>query len=334
MQRRTERLRDALDQPRRGERFHDLAAAMFLAHEVEREQRDDLVRRDEVAALVEDAEAVGVAVVADGEVVFAGEHDVARGGEVLGDRLGIHAAERRVGVAADAVEDQIRRRFEAALDDARGADVVDAEDARRQRGGNTVNRIVNDGQLRVADQRDVELPSNRVQVVIDDVLFADASPCSAARCGAATPGGAPDAVRNGPIHLRQRRAAVPRLELHAVVFRGIVAGGDDDSAKHFAMTSREGDRLRRRRPVAHDDAISAIAKHLGGRERKLAREETAVVAGDERVAVDVRGRLERSRGGGDRGGDAADVIEREVVCDHVAPAVGAERDLAGHVRRL
>ena len=51
--------------------FDDLAGHLLLAHEVEREQGDDFLRRDEGALLVEDAEAVGVAVVADGEVVVA-----------------------------------------------------------------------------------------------------------------------------------------------------------------------------------------------------------------------------------------------------------------------
>ena len=51
------------------------------------------MRRDEVAALVEDAEAVGVAVIANREIVLAGEHDVARGGEIFRNRLRIDAAE-------------------------------------------------------------------------------------------------------------------------------------------------------------------------------------------------------------------------------------------------
>src|SRR3954467_6602807 len=46
-----ERARDLLHQPRRGERFHDLALHLFLADEVKREQRDDFLRRNEAPLL-------------------------------------------------------------------------------------------------------------------------------------------------------------------------------------------------------------------------------------------------------------------------------------------
>src|SRR5207244_11012817 len=72
-----------------------------------------------------------------------------------------------------------------------------------------------------------------------------------------------------------------------------------------------------------------LRTHLG----ELAREEAAVVADHERVAIDFRRRLERARRDGNGIGHAADVVEGEAVRDDGAPAVGAEGDV-GHRRGI
>ena len=128
------------------------------------------------------------------------------------------------------------------MDDARVADVVDAEDVRWEGGGDAVNRIVEDGELRVLDESDVDLRANGGKVIVEDVFFDDeCAPDILVRpAGQECPA---HVAGDRFVHFRQRRAAVPRFEFHAVVFGGVVAGGDDDSAKYFTVSSGEGDRL-------------------------------------------------------------------------------------------
>ena len=93
VQRRTEGLGDAFDEPGGRKSLHDFAAHLFLANQIEREKREDLVRRNEIAPLVQHAQPIAIAVVAERDVVLARQHDVVRGIEIFGDWLGIHTAE-------------------------------------------------------------------------------------------------------------------------------------------------------------------------------------------------------------------------------------------------
>ena len=193
------------------------------------------MRRDEVGTLVEHAQAVGITVIAEGQVVFAGEHHVPRGDEILRDGLRIYAAERGIDVPSYAVDDRLLQRLDVAADDARRADVVDAQDSRWKLRGRSVNGVVQDGQLRAADLRHVDLRAQSVDVIVQQILFCDRP--------ALTRGTLAERVSDRFVGLRQRRAAIPRLELDPVVLRRIVAGRDDHSAENLAMRRGEGDRL-------------------------------------------------------------------------------------------
>ncbi len=91
-----EALCDPVDLERGRERLGDPAGRAAAAKDVEQEKRQDLVRRHEAPSRVQDAEPVGVAVLGHGEVEPLLPDDGGCGGEVLADRLGVHAAEERV----------------------------------------------------------------------------------------------------------------------------------------------------------------------------------------------------------------------------------------------
>ena len=138
----SERARDAVDLEGRRERLRDPALLAAAAEDVEQQQREDLVRRDEPALRVEHAQPIGVAVLRDGEVEAPRAHALRGGREVRGDRLGVHAAEERV---------------------ARGAEGLDAQGARAARqdlgdqgARGPVHRVGEDGEPRRADRRDVD----------------------------------------------------------------------------------------------------------------------------------------------------------------------------------
>ena len=164
----------------------------------------------------------------------------------------------------------------------------------------------------------VDVGTDRSDVIVEQILFAHAA--ALARVALA------ERRRDRGVRLRQRGAAVPRLEFQAVVLRRIVARSHDDAAEELAVVRGEGDRLRRRRRVREDDAVAGRAQRLRDDSGELARQEAAVEADDECVAVDAGRRLEPARGDGDGVADAADVVEGEAVGDDRAPSVGPEGD--------
>ena len=99
------------------------------------------------------------------------------------------------------------------------------------------------------------------------------------------------------------------------------------------MSGGEGDGLRRRRALRQNCPKAGVHQHLGGHESEIARQESAVVADNERIAIDFLRRLQAARSDGDRFAYAADIIERERVGDDRTPSVRTERDV-GHAFSL
>src|SRR5207237_2290173 len=119
--------------------------------------------------------------------------------------------ERRIRFAAYCIDDRLDELLEAALQNPRVADIVDAEDARRDLRGDAVNRIVQHRYPRVQDLFDIDALAQRATVILEEIVLdhrAALAWCSLAEC-----------LADRAVHLRQRRSAVPRFELHAVVLR-------------------------------------------------------------------------------------------------------------------
>ena len=188
-----------------------------------------------------------------------------------------------------------------------------------------MHRIVKNGHPRAEDFLNVDLPAQRGNVILEDLFFGNRS--SIARSALA------ERLTDRPVHFGQCRAAIPGLELDTVVLRRIVAGGDHDAAEKFAVGRGEGNRLRWRGRLRQDHTESGALQSLGGNNGEIAREESAVVSHDERIAIDAVRRRQTTRSDGNRFGHLANVIECECVGDDSAPAVGAESDV-GHACTL
>ena len=128
-------------------------------------------------------------------------------------------------------------------------------------------------------------------------------------------------------HLRRGRAGVLRLVLDAEVRRRVVAGGEDDRPRGSKFEDRPRADLRRGgvlRQVGLDPGGGGDPRDLGG---KAVGAEAAVIPNDH-----LRVRVPRKVVGDPLGG-VAHVLEREVVGDDAAPAVGAELDLRARAER-
>ena len=86
---------DAVEEQRCRERFRDAAADAPANREALGEEREDAVRRDEPAARVQDTEPVAVPVAREDDVEARRREGPLRCGEILGNRLGVDAAEER-----------------------------------------------------------------------------------------------------------------------------------------------------------------------------------------------------------------------------------------------
>ena len=91
---------DAVEEERRRERLRDGAFDLPASREALGEERQDPVRRDERAVGREDAQPVAVAVAREDDVEAFLRERLARGAEVLADRLGVDPSEGRVPLAA------------------------------------------------------------------------------------------------------------------------------------------------------------------------------------------------------------------------------------------
>ncbi len=135
---------------------------------------------------------------------------------------------------------------------------------------------------------------------------------------------------------RRGRRAVAGGEFQALVFGGVVAGGQVESANRLAVADRVADDRRGGVPLAEEGSEAGVGQYFGGGERKFTRQKTGVMAKDDHrlAAVDRRGRilefgLEKLR---DPLGREADIVEREIASDQPAPAGSAKFD-GSHANR-
>ena len=128
---------------------------------------------------------------------------------------------------------------------------------------------------------------------------------------------------DGGQHLRRRRAAVIGLDLEPVVGPWVVAGRDDDPGAGVQLAGEEAADLGGHRLGRREGADVVRRQHLDAGAREVLRGEAPVVA-DDHATVSGAG---RSQVFGHAPGAAAHVVEREILGDRRAPAVGAELDL-------
>ena len=121
-------------------------------------------------------------------------------------------------------------------------------------------------------------------------------------------------------------AAKLSFELHSVPVPRIVAGGDHHSARSALVFHRIGHGRGGRVIVGQLHRNACGGNHLRSHLRRALRGEARVIA-DDYSALRV---LVFQYVGSDRARDPAHVVEREVVGDDAAPAVGSEFDFLSH----
>ena len=216
----------AVDHARGGYGPHHGSRPAALLDQVLQRQGEDLVRVDEVAALVHGADAVRVAVGRHAEVAHARADGGGQRAEILGDRLGMDAAEAGIHLAAD-LGHLAARSLQKGFDHAAARSVHGIHDKALRVFGDDI-RIDQRAQMIEVRRQRVELLDQaglaclliihqvgtaRLLLVIGDV---DLDP---------------------PALLREGRAAKRRLELDAVVARGIMRCGDHHAGDRHNCSS-------------------------------------------------------------------------------------------------
>ncbi len=296
-------LADALDQVAEGDRLDDLARQLLVVDQVQGQHRENLARRQVAAVLVDQAEAVGVAVERQADQRLVLLDRLGQRSQVMLDGLRVHAAEQGIVRAAD-------------LDQ-----VLGRQEVRHQAGARAVHVVDDDGALELGlDLAHVHAAFEIAEVGVPEGFGLN--------LGRARRRGAVDPAFDALGHVVERRAPVD-LDLDAVVRRRIVARGDHHA--RAAELTRHVAHRRGREALGHQSRVQVVGlEHL----RDLAREdvglEALVVADDHRPGQ--RRLLARVLDlvllhvVGDGLGRAPDVLEREVARDETAPAVGAELD--------
>ncbi len=215
---------DAVDHHGRAHRLDHIAAPAAPLCQVAQRQRHDGMRIYEVAVAVHRAHAIGVAVGGD---AYVGVHRIDRRRhhvQVFADRFRVNAAEAGVHFAANLVHLAARARQN-------GAD---------RRAPGAIHGIGDDGQLALRNLVNVH---QRFQVFIVGVGGVEATdqPFLDGPFVVHQVGAAPFALCQFQETLdlgalfRQRRAAVGRLQLEAIVARRVVRGGDHHARYRFLV---------------------------------------------------------------------------------------------------
>ena len=271
--------------------------------EIEHQQRVDLELVDEAAALVDDADPVGIAVGGDAEVVATGSHGRQGRRQVGSDRFGVDPAEVRVALGVklgDPRRTSVQHPRQVAVARPVHALVEDLEPCRTQRV--QVDHPAHLGD--VGGHRVVDLDPLVTLAALDVV------------------GPQPrDPLLQLPDDLGGRRAPGLRLVLDPVEEIGVVAGGDGDRTRRLAIDDGPGGDLGRRgpvedqrsQPVAGEDPSDLVRKRLGPK---------AAVVPDHRQRL---GRLGLQVVGHALGHEP-EVGEGEVIADDPPPAVRSELD--------
>ena len=286
-----------------GKGFRDVAREVARARKMPEENRENLVRRDERAVGIHRADAVRVAIEREPRVVAARAHRLAQGLDVRLDRLRIHAAEKRIALAAD---------FS-------GLDSVAAKQLAQQASSRSVHRINQEAELRSSQTVPIHETGERLEIWSAHVERMNQIIARRKRGNSV----AQDS-REFLLHLRndggRRRTSVTRLQFHSVPAIRIVARRDLDSAGGASLPHEQGNRGRRTRLGRKPDGRAGGSDRFGSDARETLGGKPRVVADD-----DARARfLGANHVARDRVRDRADVFVREILGDDAAPAVGAE----------
>ena len=262
------------------------------------------MRVHEVAALVNRADAVSVAVVDEAGVVtqLGNLRDAAV--DPGRNRLGVQSVERRILGVVDLAH------FHAQI----------AQQLRQIDAACAVQRIHHHAQVGVADGLDVHALLQGGEVRGHEVDRFERT----ARVGGCVGERSLHAVGE----LLARRAAVVHAQLHAQVFGRVVAAGQHDAAHRVGVLRHRPAQRRRGAVVLREQHAEALRRRDLGRQLRVSvRILSAIVTDDEgagrvgRTAGCNRVLLEHARS---RVDDAHEVVVGEVLADDGSPSIGSE----------
>ncbi len=291
---------------RRGHGARQAAGDVAVAFQVERDERQNHVRRHEAVAVVDDAEAVGVAVGGEAEVEAVVGDELAQLAEVLLAALRRESAEVGVAVVVD----------DAHLDAGLQKEIVEVV----ARGA--VERVDGDAQSALPERFDVDLLAQLVEVTVLRVdrldqlrLLVDVDLLVAVLKGL-------DFALDGVRDLGERGRAVRGRELQAVVLGRVVRRREVDRPHRLAAHGLERD-ARCRHVARAKERLDAVEGQDPGRFGcELLGEEARVVRHDD--AAPLLTAVLQVVGDSLRGDP--DILESEVFPDDATPARGTEFD--------
>ena len=260
-------LSDGVHLMARGHGADDRAGPATVFLQVVERERENLVRGEPHAALVHNAEAVGIAIQAEAELRLAREDELADFFHAVRVRLGVVAAEERVQLVVEG------RDLRAA---------VLGEERVEVAAPGAIHQLDGDLELRVPDDVEVDELANLLKVVglrVNGLAGerADDGGLEGPAGGLALRDVRLDLLR----HLRRGRRAVVSGELEALILRRVVAGGHVDAADGLADADGVRDDGRGGVALAKEAGETVGGKHLGDGEAELASEEAGVVTDDD-----------------------------------------------------
>ena len=246
----------AVDHARRGDGPHHGSRPAALLDQILQRQGEDLMRIDEVAALVHGADAVRVAVGHHAEVAHPRADGGGQRAEIPGDRLRVDAAEAGIHLAAD-LGHLAARSLQKGFDHAAARSVHGIHDKALRVFGDHI-RIDQRAQM-------IEVRRQRVEL-LDQVGFACLliiHEIGTARLLLVIG----DVDLDAPALLGEGRTTERPLELDAVVARGIMGGGDHHARDRAIIFYRVRDGGGRRIRVGKQDGETVRgqdARHFHG----------------------------------------------------------------------
>src|ERR1700681_1363637 len=300
----------------RDQRADDIALQPSLLDQVHHQERHHLQLVDEGAALVDDADPVGVAVIGDAEVEAAFPHPLHRLGHVVGDRFRMHAAKSGVALAVDLLDGRLAARQQS-------PDVTLAGPVHRfmedlQAGRLDRAQVEETIQLRGIGRLRVEDLDLAITLGIVEADLADPPAALDFLDFLLEPGG----------YLRGGGAGVLGFVFKAAEVVRVVAGGDHQPTARLLVEDGVGGHLGRRRGV-DDEYLDAVGgQHLGHLAGEEIRGKAGVVPDDGRRVRPADHILRDPLGGN------PNRLVGEVVGDDRPPPVRAELDLDGQRYRV
>jgi hypothetical protein len=278
----------------------DIARPLFALEQPAQEDGVYLVRIDEIAVLIDGADAISVTIGREAGGAFVLDDGVLKGADMRLDRLGIDAGKKWIVLKTD-------------------LDVIDAElveDAGKNAAAGAVHAV--DGQLHagLCDQVEVGEFRDGIDIGSHEIFFGDGGfllCCWQLRSKVGF---------NFRDDRGATRTAIAGLVLHTIPLEGVVAGSDHDAAGCARMQHGIGQGRGGRDAVGEAHGNAGGRRYIGDNLREVARAKTRIVTD----ADAVRGILILNDVLCDGAGGNADVGIGEVIGDEAAPAVGPELD--------